>query len=42
MRRVRARRTTWLADRLKSLEPAELEAIEVAVPALMHLLEARA
>ena len=42
MRRVRARRTTWLADRLKSLEPAELEAIEVAVPALMHLLGARA
>src|SRR6187399_3330322 len=41
MRRVRARRTTWLADRLKSLEPAELEAIEVAVPALMQLLEAR-
>jgi len=42
MRRIRARRTTWLADRLKSLEPAELEAIEVAVPALMQLLEARA
>jgi len=41
MRRIRARRTTWLADRLKSLEPAELEAIEVAVPALMQLLEAR-
>ena len=42
MRRIRARRTTWLADRLKSLEPAELEAIEVAVPVLMQLLEARA
>jgi DNA-binding MarR family transcriptional regulator len=42
MRRVRARRTTWLADRLKALEPSELEAIEVAVPALMQLLEARA
>jgi DNA-binding MarR family transcriptional regulator len=42
MRRVRARRTTWLADRLKALEPTELEAIEVAVPALMQLLEARA
>jgi DNA-binding MarR family transcriptional regulator len=41
MRRVRARRTTWLADRLKALEPTELEAIEVAVPALMQLLEAR-
>src|SRR6185503_6751095 len=42
MRRIRARRTTWLADRLKALEPTELEAIEVAVPALMQLLEARA
>jgi DNA-binding MarR family transcriptional regulator len=27
MRGVRARRTTWLADRLKTLEPAELEAV---------------
>jgi DNA-binding MarR family transcriptional regulator len=42
MRRVRARRTTWLADRLKALEPSELEAIELAVPALMQLLEVRA
>jgi len=42
MRRVRARRTTWLADRLKALEPTELEAIEAAVPALLQLLEARA
>jgi DNA-binding MarR family transcriptional regulator len=41
-RRIRARRTTWLADRLKALEPSELEAIEVAVPALMQLLEANA
>jgi DNA-binding MarR family transcriptional regulator len=41
MRRVRARRTTWLADRLKALEPSELEAIELAVPALVQLLEAR-
>ena len=41
-RRVRVRRTTWLADRLKALEPSELEAIEVAVPALMQLLEANA
>jgi DNA-binding MarR family transcriptional regulator len=41
MRRVRARRTTWLADGLKALEPTELEAIEAAVPALMQLLEAR-
>ena len=42
MRSVRARRTTWLADRLKSLEPAELEAVEAAIPALMRLVEANA
>jgi DNA-binding MarR family transcriptional regulator len=40
MRGVRARRTTWLADRLKTLEPAELEAVEAAIPALMSLVEA--
>lgn len=38
LRRVRARRTTWLADRLRALEPADLEAIESAVPALQALL----
>lgn len=38
LRRVRARRTTWLADRLGILEPTELEAIEAAVPALQRLL----
>ena len=38
LRRVRARRTTWLADRLGMLEPTELEAIEAAVPALQRLL----
>jgi DNA-binding MarR family transcriptional regulator len=38
LRRVRARRTTWLTDRLGSLEPAELEAIESAIPALASLL----
>jgi len=38
LRRVRARRTTWLADRLSALEPAELEAIDDAVPALQALL----
>ena len=42
MRRVRARRTTWLADRLKSLEPTELEAVENAIPALVTLLEVKA
>jgi DNA-binding MarR family transcriptional regulator len=38
MRRVRARRTTWLADRLRALDPAELHAIEAAVPALARLV----
>ena len=42
MRSVRARRTTWLADRLKALEPGELEAVEAAVPALMTLVEGNA
>jgi DNA-binding MarR family transcriptional regulator len=38
MRRIRARRTTWLAERLQRLEPAELEAVEHALPALQRLL----
>lgn len=38
LRRVRARRTTWLAGRLGALEPAELEAIEAALPAFQQLL----
>ena len=38
LRRVRARRTTWLSDRLGTLEPNELEAIEKAIPALQRLL----
>ena len=38
MRRVRARRTTWLADRLRGLEPRDLEAVEAAVPALLRLV----
>jgi DNA-binding MarR family transcriptional regulator len=38
LRRVRARRTTWLADRLRVLEPAELEAIDAALPALLRLV----
>jgi DNA-binding MarR family transcriptional regulator len=39
MRRVRARRTTWLADRLRALEPDELEAVDRAIPALLRLVE---
>ena len=38
LRRVRARRTTWLAARTRSLAPEELEAIEAALPALRSLL----
>ena len=38
LRRVRARRTSWLAGRLSSLEPSELDAIESAIPALASLV----
>ena len=38
MRRIRARRTTWLATRLKGVDPAELAAIGAALPALRRLL----
>jgi DNA-binding MarR family transcriptional regulator len=38
LKRVRARRTSWLADRLKGLEPEELEAVEAALEPLRALL----
>ncbi len=38
LKRVRARRTSWLAGRLKGLEPDELEAIEAALEPLRRLL----
>lgn len=38
LRRVRARRTTWLTERLDALDPVELEALDVAIPALQRLL----
>ncbi len=38
LRRVRARRTTWLADRLRGLDDAEVEAIERAIEPLGKLL----
>jgi DNA-binding MarR family transcriptional regulator len=38
LRRVRARRTSWLADRLRQLEPAEVAAIERALEPLGRLL----
>ncbi len=39
LRSVKRRRTAWLAERLKQLEPDELEAIDAAVGPLQRLLE---
>jgi DNA-binding MarR family transcriptional regulator len=39
IRSIRARRTTWLAERLGVLDDAELEAIATALPALLRLVE---
>ncbi|HKS77750.1 MAG TPA: MarR family transcriptional regulator [Gaiellaceae bacterium] len=41
LRRVRSRRTAWLASRLSSLSPDELAAVEVAAEPLAQLLEER-
>ena len=38
LKRVRARRTTWLADRLRGLDDDELDAIERAIEPLGRLL----
>jgi DNA-binding MarR family transcriptional regulator len=38
LKRVRARRTTWLADRLRGLEDDELAAVEAAIEPLGRLL----
>jgi len=38
LRRIRARRTTWLAERLRELDDAQLAAIKRALPALRTLL----
>jgi DNA-binding MarR family transcriptional regulator len=38
MRRIRARRTTWLAERLQRLEPDERDSVQAAIPALQRLL----
>jgi DNA-binding MarR family transcriptional regulator len=40
LRRVKARRTAWLAERLAWLEPTELEIVERALPLLQRLTEA--
>jgi len=39
MRNIRARRTTWLAERLRVLDPEELSAVDAAMPALLRLIE---
>ena len=39
LRRVRSRRTAWLASRLSSLSPAELDAVGAAAEPLARLLE---
>ena len=39
LRRIRARRTTWLAERLELLEPSELDTVSAALPALRQLVE---
>jgi DNA-binding MarR family transcriptional regulator len=41
LRRVRSRRTAWLASRLGALSPAELAAVGTAAEALAGLLEER-
>jgi DNA-binding MarR family transcriptional regulator len=38
MRNVRARRTTWLAERLRVLDPEELAAVDAAMPALLRVV----
>jgi DNA-binding MarR family transcriptional regulator len=39
LRSARRRRTAWLADRLRRLDPEELASVEAALPALRKLLE---
>jgi DNA-binding MarR family transcriptional regulator len=42
LRRVRSRRTAWLASRLNGLSPAELASVKAAAEPLARLLEERA
>jgi DNA-binding MarR family transcriptional regulator len=39
LRRIKARRTSWLAERLDRLEPEELRSIEEIIPLLQRLTE---
>jgi DNA-binding MarR family transcriptional regulator len=38
LRSVKSKRTAWLADRLRHLDPEQLEAIDSAIEPLAHLL----
>jgi DNA-binding MarR family transcriptional regulator len=42
LRRVRSRRTAWLAQRLRGLSPEELSAVEAAVEPLRRLVPEKA
>jgi len=39
LRSVKSKRTAWLADRLRHLDPEELEAIDAAIEPLVNLLD---
>jgi DNA-binding MarR family transcriptional regulator len=39
LRSVKSKRTAWLAERLRGLEPGELDAIDAAIEPLSRLLE---
>ena len=39
LRSVKSKRTAWLADRLRHLDAAQLEALDAAIEPLAHLLE---
>jgi DNA-binding MarR family transcriptional regulator len=39
LRSVKSKRTAWLAERLRGLDPAQLEAIDAAIEPLFALLE---
>jgi DNA-binding MarR family transcriptional regulator len=39
LRSVKSKRTAWLADRLRHLEPRQLEALDAAIEPLAYLLE---
>jgi DNA-binding MarR family transcriptional regulator len=39
LRSVKSKRTAWLAERLRHLDPDELDAIDAAIEPLAHLLD---